>query len=162
MGVIGKVVNGKSLMYCYLGLSAGDVLSGLLSQLLKSRRKVVLMYLVLTLCLTVYFLYFAHGITASAYYWLCFFIGCSAGYWALFVTIASEQFGTNIRSTVTNTVPNFVRGSVPVIMSSFLALSPSFGNIQSAMLIGGIVLVLSLISILYLKESFSKDLDYTE
>lgn len=162
MGIVGKVVNGKALMYCYLGLSAGDMLSGLLSQLLKSRKKVVLLYLLLTLVLTVYFLYFAHGITAEAYYRICFFIGCAAGYWALFVTIASEQFGTNIRSTVTNTVPNFVRGSVPLIMSSFMLLSPSLGNIHSAMLIGAGALLLSLLSILYLKESFSKDLNYTE
>jgi len=162
LGIIGKVVNGKALMYCYLGLSAGDFVSGLLSQWWKSRKKVVVLYLVLSTVLTTYFLYFANGITADAYYWLCFGIGMATGYWALFVTIASEQFGTNIRSTVTNTVPNFVRGSVPIITISFQLLVLTFGNVNSAAFVGLIVMALALVSILYLKESFSKDLNYVE
>ncbi|MDX5320016.1 MAG: hypothetical protein LPK45_02980 [Bacteroidota bacterium] len=112
--------------------------------------------------LTTYFLYFAHGISVEAYYWLCFAIGLATGYWALFVIIASEQFGTNIRSTVTNTVPNFVRGSVPVVTMSFMGLFPVIGNIHAAGVVGLIVILLALISILSLKESFSKDLNYVE
>lgn len=162
LGIVGEVVNGKALMYCYLGLSAGDLLSGLLSQWWKSRKKVVILYLVVSSILITYFLYFARGISADSYYWLCFAIGMGTGYWALFVTIASEQFGTNIRSTVTNTVPNFVRGTVPIITLSFQALVFSVGNVHAAAFVGVLVMVLALISILYLKESFSKDLNYVE
>lgn len=111
LGIEG-IVNGKAVMYAYLGLSAGDLISGLLSQLLRSRRKVVFIYLLFSFILILYFIFSAKGISIASYYFLCFMLGVSSGYWAIFVTIASEQFGTNIRSTVTNTVPNFVRGAV--------------------------------------------------
>jgi len=162
LGVTGKVINGKAVMYCYIGLSVGDFISGLLSQLLKSRKKVVIAYLVFTTTLIIYFLYFAQGISPEMYYILSFFIGIASGYWALFVIIASEQFGTNIRSTVTNTVPNFVRGSVPIVMASFSALVPEWTNRDAAMLVGAVVMLLSFIAIFYLRESFSKDLNYVE
>lgn len=162
LGITGHVVNGKAVMYCYIGLSVGDFISGLLSQWLKSRKKVVLMYLIFTGLLMTYFLFFSHGISAETYYMLCFLIGVAAGYWALFVIIASEQFGTNIRSTVTNTVPNFVRGSVPLITTSFALLTPVIGTLYSALVVGLVCLSLSIVSILYLKESFSKDLNYIE
>lgn len=162
LGVQGQVINGKALMYCYLGLSAGDFVSGLLSQWLRSRKKVVITYLIISTVLISYFLFGAYGITASQYYWLCFAIGLSTGYWALFVTIASEQFGTNIRSTVTNTVPNFVRGTVPIITMSFQMFSGNFSNVLSAAVVGLIIMVLALAAILYLKESFAKDLDYID
>lgn len=158
----GRVINGKALMYCYIGLSAGDLISGVLSQWFKSRKKVVFGYLLLTAGVIAYFLYFARGISTTWYYGLCFLIGMLSGYWAIFVTIASEQFGTNIRSTVTNTVPNFVRGSVPLIMGAFLALSPGTGSIHAAMITGLGVMALAFLSWWYLEESFHKDLDYTE
>jgi putative MFS transporter len=159
----GKVVNGTALMAAYLGLSAGDVVSGLLSQYLRSRRKVVILYLGFSTLLLAYYLFFASGLTAQAFYVLSFMIGAATGYWAIFVTIAAEQFGTNIRSTVTNTVPNFVRGSVPLItmLFQFFALH-FFSNIFSALLVGLICLGLSLGAILRAKETFAKELDYVE
>lgn len=162
LGVTGRVINGQAVMYCYIGLSVGDFISGLLSQLLRSRRKVVMLYLGFTAALMVVFLFFSEGISPQTYYWLSFLIGVAAGYWALFVIIASEQFGTNIRSTVTNTVPNFVRGSVPLITTSAALLSPMMGERYSALVVGTVCLALSFISIWYLKESFSNDLNYTE
>jgi MFS transporter, putative metabolite:H+ symporter len=89
-------------------------------------------------------------------------LGFATGYWALFVTIASEQFGTNIRSTVTNTVPNFVRGAVVPITLSFAALSKSFGVIDAALWVGLVCLGLAFFATLYIKDSFSKDLNYFE
>jgi hypothetical protein len=89
-------------------------------------------------------------------------LGAATGYWALFVTIASEQFGTNIRSTVTNTVPNFVRGAVVPITLSFKALIPVVGIIYAALIVGLICLFLAIAGILYVKETFSKDLNYYE
>jgi hypothetical protein len=89
-------------------------------------------------------------------------LGTCSGYWALFVTIASEQFGTNIRATVTTTVPNFVRGAVIPITLSFKSLEPAYGTIQSASIVGTICLLLAFLSILYLQETFGKNLDYLE
>jgi MFS transporter, putative metabolite:H+ symporter len=161
VNVVGEVKVGYAIMYAYLGLSVGDLISGLLSQLLKSRKKVVIAYLLFTVVLILVFL-FAKGLTANSYYFLCFLIGCATGYWALFVTIASEQFGTNIRATVTTTVPNFVRGAVVPIILGFKTLEGSMGSVSSALIVGGICIVLALISIVSLKETFSKDLDYIE
>jgi MFS transporter, putative metabolite:H+ symporter len=160
-GMIEKVNIADSVMYAYLGLSLGDLLSGLLSQLLKSRKKVVFIYLALSLILMLVFL-FNSNVGVEYYKWMCFGLGFATGYWALFVTIASEQFGTNIRSTVTNTVPNFVRGAVVPITLSFAALSKSFGVIDAALWVGLVCLGLAFFATLYIKDSFSKDLNYFE
>jgi len=161
--VQGKVVNGTALMYAYIGLSVGDVFSGLISQVLRSRRKVVFIYLALSVVLMTYYLFFATGISLQGFYILSFLVGCATGYWAIFVTIAAEQFGTNIRSTVTNTTPNFVRGSVPLITLLFQFLTAHLqSNILSAFIVGLLCLGLSLWAISRAKETFAKDLDYTE
>ena len=89
----GTIKNGEAVKWCYIGLSIGDLISGLLSQWLRSRRKVVFIYLALNMGLVVYFLFFAYGISTDMYYTLCFLLGCATGYWAIFVTIAAEQFG---------------------------------------------------------------------
>jgi len=163
LAVQGKVVNGTALMYAYIGLSVGDVFSGLISQILRSRRKVVFIYLALSVVLMTYYLFFATGISLQGFYILSFLVGCATGYWAIFVTIAAEQFGTNIRSTVTNTTPNFVRGSVPLITMLFQFLSAHFfNNVFSAFIVGLLCLGLSLWAISRAKETFAKDLDYTE
>jgi MFS family permease len=150
-----------SVMYAYLGLSAGDLFSGLASQVWRSRKKVVLLNLFLLSLFAVIYLYFP-GSSAGYYKFLCFLLGAATGYWALFVTIASEQFGTNIRSTVTNTVPNFVRGAVVPITLGFKSLVPALGIIHSALVVGIICVVLAVISTWYIQESFSKDLNYIE
>jgi MFS family permease len=150
-----------SVMYAYLGLSVGDLLSGLLSQIMRSRKKVVLLNIGLLTVFTLIFL-FNPNVSAVYYKWLCFLLGAATGYWALFVTIASEQFGTNIRSTVTNTVPNFVRGAVVPITLSFKWLAPSMGILQAALIVGLVCIALATMATLYIKESFSKDLNYFE
>ena len=117
---LNSISNGYAVMYAYIGLSAGDLVAGMLSQLLRSRRKVVMIFLSMTLLVTLSFLYGAQQLTEPSYYVYCFLLGASTGYWAIFVTIAAEQFGTNIRSTAANTIPNFVRGSVFIIVSLFV------------------------------------------
>lgn len=161
MGMLEKVNVADSVMYAYLGLSAGDLVSGLLSQLLKSRKKVVFIYLALSFILMIVYL-FNPSVTIDYYKVMCFLLGFAAGYWALFVTIASEQFGTNIRSTVTNTVPNFVRGAVVPITLSFASLTVVQGTIWAAFIVGLVCLILAFLSTLYIKDSFSKDLNYYE
>ena len=149
------------VMFAYLGLSVGDLLSGILSQWMKSRKKVVYMYLVSCLLLGVAFLYLPIK-SANMYNLMSFLLGAATGYWALFVTIASEQFGTNIRSTVTNTVPNFVRGAVVPITLSFKSLIPYTGITMSALIVGVVCCTLALLSTMSIEESFSKDLNYVE
>ena len=162
LGVEG-VVNGKAVMYAYLGLSLGDLISGILSQLLKSRKKVVQYYLVFTSILTVVFLFGLRDISIETYYIFCFLLGAGSGYWAIFVTIAAEQFGTNIRSTAANTIPNFVRGSVNIITLFFGGLIAwGFNDGFAAMSVGLTFLALALYSISRIKETFGVDLDYNE
>ena len=163
LGINGTVVNGLAVMYSYIGLCVGDVFSGLLSQFFKSRKKVVLLFITFCVLACIYFFFFAHGLSVNWFYLLCFTLGTATGFWALFVTIAAEQFGTNIRSTVTNTVPNFVRGAVPIITWSFQALvALTLGNIASAFIVGMVCMGLSFWATYTSQETFSKDLDYTE
>lgn len=159
------ISNGKAVMYCYLGLSAGDLLAGFLSQWWKSRKKVVRLYLWFSLAITLFFLVYMHNLNNSAatYYLMCFLLGAGTGYWAIFVTIAAEQFGTNIRSTAANTIPNFVRGSVNVVVLLFsMLLSLQFNDGWSALIVGVFFIALALFSLSKLKETFGKDLNYFE
>ena len=160
---IQDIENGKAVMYAYIGLSFGDLLSGILSQLLRSRRIVVAIYLGFTLILTVSFLFFSNGISKETYYIFCFLLGTGTGYWAIFVTIAAEQFGTNIRSTAANTIPNFVRGSVNIIVLMFTFLvTLHLSDAWSALIVGILFIGLAFFSISRLKETFGKDLNYIE
>jgi putative MFS transporter len=159
--VDGEVKISFAIMYAYIGLSVGDLLSGLLSQIFRSRKKIVWLYLIMTSIVTCIFLY-SQNLSNSTYYIMCFLIGTATGYWALFVTMASESFGTNIRATVTTTVPNFVRGAVVPITLGFKSLESGVGNTNSALIIGIICIALAMISLFFIPESFGKDLEYTE
>jgi MFS family permease len=158
-----NVENGLAVMYAYIGLSFGDLLSGLLSQVFKSRKFVVYLYLCFTLLTTVIFLFVLKDISVNMYYLMCFLLGTGTGYWAIFVTIAAEQFGTNIRSTAANTIPNFVRGSVNIVVMLFgLLVSFQLSDGLSALLVGLFFMAIAFYSISRLKETFGKDLDYLE
>lgn len=158
------IAAGKAIAWCYGGLVFGDIASGLLSQWLNSRKKVMLLFLIFNLVM-VYVYLNAFGITASLFYALCFTMGLSVGYWVLFVTIAAEQFGTNIRATVTTTAPNFVRGSLPLIIIIYGYFRDSIfdGDIlKSAMIVGTILSFISILALWKLKETFHVDLNYLE
>ncbi|MES2797322.1 MAG: MFS transporter [Bacteroidota bacterium] len=159
--VRGVIENGSAIFYMYLGLALGDISSGIISQLLKSRKKTIYIYLAAGMVMSWIYLH-SNGISSNSFYFLCFLIGVVAGYWALFIMMSSEQFGTNIRATVTTSVPNFVRGAVILINMAFLALSKAYGLIDSAIIVGIVCFGLSFISNYILKESFHKDLDYLE
>lgn len=159
-----EIETGQAVMYCYIGLSAGDLLSGLLSQWWRSRLKVVMAYLAFCALSIGLFMFGMEGQSAAFFYFVCFLLGTSTGYWALFVSIAAEQFGTNIRATVTTTVPNFVRGAVIPITISFkyLAAIPAIGILGSTLIVGGVCVLLAFGSSLLLSETFGKDLNYVE
>ena len=158
------IAAGKAIAFCYTGLVFGDIASGLLSQWLQSRKKIMGLFLVFNLIMVFVYLN-AYGISASTFYLLCFAMGFSVGYWVLFVTIAAEQFGTNIRATVTTTVPNFVRGSLPLIIliySYFRDVIFEGDILKSGMLVGSLLSIVSLLALWKLKETFHVDLDYSE
>lgn len=161
LGVTGTLSAGKAIMFAYIGLAVGDLLSGTLSQVFKTRRKVVGSFITATLGMIVLTL-LARGVTTGVYYTICVLLGVAAGYWAIFLTIASEQFGTNLRSTVTTTTPNFVRGSVVLVTILFEALSGSIGVIYSALVIGVATVGIAYLALYHLEETYGKDLDYAE
>ncbi len=161
LNIEAPVMAGKAVMFCYIGLSLGDFSSGFLSQAIRSRKKVVLIFITLTTTAIVSYL-FLPKTSLFSFYSACLFLGFSIGYWALFVTIAAEQFGTNLRNTVTTTVPNFVRGSVNIITPAFLLLKPNVGIVNAAFMVGGTTILVALLALKGLKETFGKDLDYVE
>lgn len=159
--VDGDIKAGIAILWCYVGLSVGDFLSGTLSQLFKSRKKIIVLYLIM--CSVSIFAYlFTRNISPFMFYTFCFVLGTTTGFWALFVTMASEQFGTNIRSTVTTTVPNFVRGVVIPLTYSFKVLADRYDLLTSACIVGVVTMALSFYSITRLKDTYGKDLDYIE
>lgn len=159
--ISGEVSAGNAVMYCYLGLVFGDLSSGLLSQLFKSRKKAVLLFMLLTIVSVA--LYFSMaGQTPGYFYAVCAALGFSGGYWAIFVTVAAEQFGTNLRASVATTVPNLVRGMVVPITMLFQYTRDRMGLEAGALLVGAICMVLALVSLFALEETFHKDLDYFE
>jgi MFS family permease len=165
---IGKALGAKDLlnagtgiMYTYFGIAIGDVVCGFLAQILKSRRKTVLIFQSLSVITVIVYLT-SNGLTESNFILICLFMGFAVGYWATFVTIAAEQFGTNIRSTVTTTAPNFVRGALIPITLVFEFFVHRFNIVSAAFIVMGIVTVIAMISVLSLKESFNKDLNYLE
>ncbi len=161
LNIQGQVSAGNAVMYCYMGLVAGDLASGLLSQLFRSRKKVILLFLVLTVA-AVGAYFGASGVSAATFYLICGLLGFGIGYWAIFVTVAAEQFGTNLRATVATTVPNFVRGmTVPITMLFQIARKP-LGIENGALVVGVLTLAIALFSLSRLQETFHKDLDYFE
>jgi MFS family permease len=151
----------RAVLYCYIGLAIADFMSGIVSQILKSRKRAIFLFLSVTF---VGMLLYFHGgpFSLDGFYWVCLFLGAGCGYWAMFVTVASEQFGTNIRATATTTVPNFVRGAVPFLTSAFQALKPGLGVARSAETVGISALALAFLAATALEETYGKDLDYVE
>ena len=149
------------IIFCYLGLSGGDLISGFISQFMKSRKKIIFFYLGTTVIISLYFL-LVHHHSVNTFYALSALLGATTGYWVLFVSNAAEQFGTNIRSTVASTVPNFVRGSTVPIVLTFKYIEPSFGVINSALIIGGVTIGIAALALAYLPETFGKNLNFIE
>lgn len=152
---------GTAVLACYAGLAVGDMLSGLMSQFLQSRKKSVIVSLCMTIVFVGLYLFIPHD-SLFVYYALCFTMGIGIGYWAMFVQMGAEQFGTNIRATAAISIPNMVRAMVIPITTGFHALVPAMGVVNSGIAVMAVLLVLAFGSLAIVRETFHTDMDYLE
>ena len=159
-----KIESGRAIMYAYAAIAIGDILVGLISQYLKSRKKALYLFYFFAIVSGIYF--FSGAIkNDAAMYAACAALGFSTGFWAIFVTMGAEQFGTNLRATAATTIPNMVRGSLPLINLMFVNWFQNINGwsfVTSAIVTGIIVMVITLIAAYFTEETFNKDLNYTE
>lgn len=158
------VNSGKAIMYAYIGIAFGDILIGFVSQYFKSRKKAL--YLFYGLCILSGFLFFSPWNNSDTkMYLICTALGFSTGFWAIFVTMGAEQFGTNLRATAATTIPNMVRGSLPLINMLFKDVfqdSWGWALVKSGIVTGIIAMTITLIAAYFTEETFHKDLNYVE
>lgn len=156
--------SGRAIMYAYVGIAIGDILIGFVSQYFKSRKKALYIFYGLSIISVIMFFSPLNN-NDNSMYAICAAMGFSTGFWAIFVTMGAEQFGTNLRATAATTIPNMVRGSLPLINLLFInTFQNSWGwsFIKSGIVTGLIVITITLISAYFTEETFHKDLDYTE
>ena len=156
--------SGRSVMFAYVGIATGDLIIGYVSQYFKSRKKALLLFYLLNIAGMVLF-FSAMNDSDDRMYAICGFLGFSTGYWAIFNQMAAEQFGTNLRATAATTIPNMVRGALPLINLLFLDIlqkSLGWSIIQSGIFTGAIVMGITLIAFVFTEETYHKDLDYLE
>ncbi len=164
-GITEKVDPGKAIMYAYAAISIGDILIGLVSQRLRSRKKALFIFYGITMLFMLLFFTIQWNGSAEKMYWICAGLGFGTGFWAIFVTMGAEQFGTNLRATAATTIPNMVRGMLAIfILPLFKTLRgmDGMGYVKGGIYAGIIVMTITVIAALLSKETFHKDLDYVE
>jgi MFS family permease len=161
-GVKGTVSSAKAVMACYAGFTVGDFGFGVLSQWMKSRNKAVWISICLNSVAALLYLFVLKDAESTLMLFFCFLLGTTAGYWAVVCTIAAEQFGTNLRATVATSVPNFIRFSLVPMNLAMLSLKPVLGLVGATLVIAIVVMVVALLSLRGLKESFGRDLNFVE
>ncbi len=161
LGLSEPVQAGKAVMLAFAGQVIGDISSGFLSQYVRSRKKVILLFILMSTFFVLAYLLFPTR-DVNVFYAICICLGFANGYWTLFVTIGAELFGTNLRATVATTVPNFVRGAVIPLTALFLQAKSMVGVVQGALIVGLFTIAVALVALYFLEETFTKDLDYVE
>lgn len=161
LNIQGEINGGAAVMYHYIGAAVGSFLWGLISQWLKSRKKALFIALIFLVVFTFTF-FVSFRFSATIFYIIIAMLGVAQGYWAVFITTSSEQFGTNLRATVTTTTPNFVRGATVPITSLVLLLSTHFGLLNAGIIVGTVCAILAFVAVFLLEETYNKDLDYVE
>lgn len=152
---------GKAVMFAYVAISIGDIAIGFVSQALKSRKKALyIFYAITTIGIVLYFR--QENGTANQMYALSALLGFGTGFWAIFVTMAAEHFGTNLRATAATTVPNMVRGALPLMVMLFKGLQPQYSYLTAAAITGALVMTISVVAAVMTEETFGKDLDFLE
>jgi len=160
-GITEEVLPKKSTMFAYVAISIADVAVGLVSQWLQSRKKALNIFYILTI-ISISFYFTQQNGTAASMYLICAALGFSTGFWAIFVTMAAEQFGTNLRATAATTVPNMVRGSLPLMLLLFNGLQGVTDYVTAGWITGVIVMLISIVAAYFTDETFGKDLNYVE
>jgi MFS family permease len=161
MGLDQPVDAGKAVLFTFAAQVAGNIISGSFSQYLQNRKKVILLFMLLSFAVVLIYLLVPVRQT-TMFYVLCACLGFSSGYWPLFITVAAELFGSNLRATVATTVPNFVRGTTIPLTSLFVLMKSYAGVLNGALIVGVLTYALSLLALFYLEETFKKDMNYTE
>ena len=163
MGIKEKIDPGKSIMYAYAAISIGDILIGFISQWFRSRKKAIYLFYAITAIFMILFFTILKNGTAAMMYWICAGLGFGTGFWAIFVTMGAEQFGTNLRATAATTIPNMVRGMLTVLLLPlFKALRSVTDYITGGWLTAIIVMCIGITAVVFIKETFGKDLNYVE
>ena len=161
MGIAEPIEPARVIFWAYLGVVAGDVCSGTVSQLIRSRTRTIMGFLVaLAASIALFFAVAPRG--PAAFYGMMCLVGAATGYWAIFVTTASEQFGTNLRATAATSAPNFVRAMAVPITSIWLAIKPGMGAVQGTLVLGLCCVAVGMAATFALDETFHRDLDYLE
>jgi hypothetical protein len=156
--------SGRAIMYAYIGIALGDILIGFVSQYFKSRKKALYIFYGLTILSGVLF-FSGFNNSDNRMYAICGALGFSTGFWAIFVTMGAEQFGTNLRATAATTIPNMVRGALPLMNLMFKDVFQDkwgWSLVYSAVITGIIVMIITLVAAYFTEETFHKDLNFIE
>jgi len=163
MGIKEKIDPGKAIMYAYAAISAGDILIGFVSQWFRSRKKALYLFYAITALFMILFFTTQWNGSAARMYWICAGLGFGTGFWAIFVTMGAEQFGTNLRATAATTIPNMVRGMLTImILPLFKGLRGITDYVTGGWMAAIIIMVVTVIAALMTKETFNKDLNFLE
>lgn len=163
MGITEKIDPGKAIMFAYAAISIGDILIGLISQWFRSRKKALFLFYGITVIFMVLFFTIQWGGSANRMYWICAGLGFGTGFWAIFVTMAAEQFGTNLRATAATTIPNMVRGMLAIfILPLFKTLRNLTDYYTGGWMTAIIIMLITITAALFIEETFGKDLNYVE
>ncbi len=165
MGITEKIDPGKAIMYAYAAISIGDILIGFISQWLKSRKKALFLFYFITIIFMVLFFTAQWNGSAAKMYWICAGMGFGTGFWAIFITMGAEQFGTNLRATAATTIPNMVRGMLAIFilpLFQWLRGIEGVGYVNGGIYAGVIIMVITIIAAIMTKETFNKDLNFVE
>ncbi len=159
-----QIESGRAIMFAYAAIAIGDILIGLISQYFKSRKKALYLFYGFTIVGLILFFSPLNN-SDTAMYIICTWLGFSTGFWAIFVTMGAEQFGTNLRATAATTIPNMVRGALPLINMMFLGLFQKtwgWDLTKSGIVTGVVVIAVTLVAAYFTEETFHKDLNYVE
>ena len=162
-GITEKIDAGKAIMYAYVAISIGDIAIGFVSQWFRSRKKALYLFYAITAIFMILFFTSLKNADASSMYWICAGLGFGTGFWAIFVTMGAEQFGTNLRATAATTIPNMVRGMLAIfILPLFKLLREQTDYVSGAMYTGIIIMLITVIAAVLSKETFGRDLKFVE
>lgn len=165
MGIRERIDPGKAIMYAYAAISIGDILIGFISQWFRSRKKALYLFYFITALFMVLFFTVQWNGTAERMYWICAGLGFGTGFWAIFVTMGAEQFGTNLRATAATTIPNMVRGMLAIFiipLFQWLRGLEGVGYVKGGIYAAVIIMGITIIAALFTKETFNKDLNFVE